>query len=161
MLPLDFKATDKYKKYFTFIFIVKHVQLFEGNGSNIAGLITTFINVWLQFALLKSSILFNRKLANSSKYHTSLSFAFVIFKMFIVVTWLSLYSSFFFVYFFLLLLLFSAPLPLTKKTIILSKYHSNMTLIQNYLIAVSIGNKNIDFSLCIVALYVKAFWTIS
>ena len=51
----------------------------------------------------------------------------------------------------------SALHPLTKKTMILSKNHSNMTLIRDYYRAVSIGEKNIDFSLCIVALYVKAF----
>ena len=99
--------------------------------------------------------------------------------MFIVVISLSLYSSFFFfhfamVFFYLFFSFFfsmlSAPLPLTNKTKILRNYHyeitnlyvyTNVKLIRDYYIALSIGKKNVDFSLCIVALYVKAIWNIS
>ena len=85
-------------------------------------------------------------------------------KMYIVVIWLSSYASFFFLFIFkcfilsvfFFSLMFSALNPITKKTMILSKYHWNMTLMRAYKRAVSIGKKNIDFSLCIVALYIKA-----
>ena len=41
---------------------------------------------------------------------------------------------------------------------ILSKYHSNMTLIRDYKTAVSIAKKNnINFGRSIVVLYIKAF----
>ena len=52
--------------------------------------------------------------------------------------------------------MFSTLLSITEKTMILSKYHSNMTLIRDYKRAVSIGKK-LDFSLSIVALYIKSF----
>ena len=52
--------------------------------------------------------------------------------------------------------MFSAFHPVTKKTMILSKFYSNMTLIRDYWRALLKG-KDIEFSLCIGALYVKAF----
>ena len=51
----------------------------------------------------------------------------------------------------------SALHPITKKPIILSEYQSNMTLIPDYYRGQYQLGKNIDFSLCIVALYVKTF----
>ena len=82
-------------------------------------------------------------------------------KMYIVVIWLSLYSSFFFLFTFqcfysvclLLFLMFSTLHPITMKTIILSK---STQIWCYYEIIMSIGKKNIDFRLYIVALYVKA-----
>ena len=62
------------------------------------------------------------------------------FNTFIVVTWLSFYSSFFFIFifrcfsffWFLFLPMLSGSLRLTKKTSTLSKYLSNMALKQHY-----------------------------
>ena len=51
----------------------------------------------------------------------------------------------------------SALHPITKKPIILSEYQSNMTLIPDYYRGQYQLGKNIDFSLCIVILYVKTF----
>ena len=61
-------------------------------------------------------------------------------KMYIVVIWLSSYSSFFFLFTFqcfssVCFLLFFAVFALhsiTKKTMIISKYHSNITLTRDY-----------------------------
>ena len=56
--------------------------------------------------------------------------------------------------------MFSTPLSLIKKTMVLSKYHSYTTVIRDYLIAGSVG-RNVGFGLFIIALLVKAFRTIS
>ena len=69
--------------------------------------------------------------------------------MYIVVISLSSYSSFFFLFTFqcfssvCFLLFFDvfALHSITKKTMIISKYHSNITLTQDYQTAVSIGGK--------------------
>ena len=68
-------------------------------------------------------------------------------KRFVVLILFSLYSSFFNVFLSFCLFssffqLFSVPIPQAKKTMILSKYHSNMILIRDYYIAVSIGKKH-------------------
>ena len=89
-------------------------------------------------------------------------------KMFIVIIWLSLYSLFFFLFifqcflsaFFFFFNVFCVPLPNQEnhdsKWIPL-KYDVNTRLLDS---SVS-WEKNIGFSLCIEALYVKAFCTIS
>ena len=50
--------------------------------------------------------------------------------------------------------MFSAVLPITKKTMILSKYHLNDVNTKLLESTVSTGKKKIDFSLFIVTLYV-------
>ena len=84
--------------------------------------------------------------------------------MYIVVIWLSSYSSFFFRFTFqcfssacfLLFLMFPGLLPITKKTMIPSKialeYDVNTRLLKSI-----VDRKKNGFSLYIVALYIKSF----
>ena len=56
------------------------------------------------------------------------------------------FSSFFNIFLlsvFFVFSIFSAPLPLTKETMILAKYHSKMTLTQDCQIAVSISKETL------------------
>ena len=66
------------------------------------------------------------------------------------------FSMFFFCLFFSSFNVFCIP-PLIKKTMILSKYHSNMRLKQDHQIAVSISKKNIDLACASQSYRLKLF----
>ena len=101
-----------------------------------------------------SNYVFNQKNVYDENMHQRCIFLLYDFPRILRFSFSSLFNVFLlFVFFFSSM--FSALHPITKKTMILSKYHSNMTLIRDYQRAVSIWKKTLIQ--CIVALYVKAF----
>ena len=112
--------------HYIIICIFMFIQIWCNCVSNILQRMKTVNEIWCYEQL-------SFKLCFRAKYNLKP-------KMYIVVIWYSSYSSLFFLFtfqcFFLSVFsfssMFSALLSITKKTMILSKYHSNMTLIRDY-----------------------------
>ena len=98
-----------------------------------------------------SNYVFNQKNVYDENMHQRCIFLLYDFPRILRFSFSSLFNVFLlFVFFFSSM--FSALHPITKKTMILSKYHSNMTLIRDYQRALSIGKKTLILA-CTSQLY--------
>ena len=112
--------------YYNYYICVYWASVYHYCFSNILQQIKTVNKMWwykLLFTFLPFTTMFLSKIYFFMKKVKP--------KMLILVIWLTLYSSFFFVFIykcfssvcFIFSSMFSVPLPLTKKIMILSKYH--------------------------------------